>query len=61
MQEVKAMVNEVGEYRLATWLGQDLYQLNGAKSIGVLPDSQMELHERQEGQLLIYAFKKVKP
>jgi 2-polyprenyl-3-methyl-5-hydroxy-6-metoxy-1,4-benzoquinol methylase len=61
MQEVTAMVNEVGEYRLATWLGQDLYQLNGAKSIGVLPDSQMELHERQEGQLLIYAFKKVKP
>ena len=59
MEEVMTLINEVGEYKLVTWLGQNLYELNGGKSIGNLSDHQMDLHELQEGQLLIYVFKKM--
>ncbi len=54
-----SLINQVGEYKLITWLGQNLYELNGGKNIGSLSDHQMDLHESQEGQLLIYVFKKM--
>jgi len=59
MEEVMKLIKEVGEYELITWLGQNLYELNGGKSIGNLSDHQMDLHELQEGQLLNYVFNKL--
>jgi hypothetical protein len=53
------LIKGLGDYKLITWLGQDLYKLKGGKSIGSLADHQMELHEMQEGQLMIYVFQKM--
>jgi hypothetical protein len=52
------LINDVGEYKLVTWLGQDLYELSDGKCMGNLPEIQMDLHESQEGQLMIYVLKK---
>lgn len=59
MEEVINLINGVGEYKLISWFGQNLYELDGGKSIGKLSDNQMDLHELQEGQLLIFVFKKL--
>jgi hypothetical protein len=59
MEEVMALISEAGEYKLITWFGQNLYELNGGKRIGNLSDHQMDLHELQEGQFMIYVFKKM--
>jgi 2-polyprenyl-3-methyl-5-hydroxy-6-metoxy-1,4-benzoquinol methylase len=58
-EEVMTLIKGLGDYKLITWLGQDLYKLKGGKSIGSLADHQMELHEMQEGQLMIYVFQKM--
>jgi 2-polyprenyl-3-methyl-5-hydroxy-6-metoxy-1,4-benzoquinol methylase len=59
LQEVVGMINKLGEYHLVTWLGQDLYKLDGGKCTGILADHKMDLHEHEEGQLMIYVFKKM--
>ena len=58
MEEVINLLNDVGDYKLITWLGQNLYELNGENSIATLLDHQMELNELQEGQFLVSVFKK---
>ena len=59
MEEVVTLINEVGEYKLITWFGQNLYELNRGKNISNLSDSEMDLHELKEGQLLIFVFRKM--
>jgi SAM-dependent methyltransferase len=58
-KEVRTLVNSTGHFECLTWLGQNLYNMNGGEIIGGLSDHQMNLHEKQEGQLLIYVFKKM--
>lgn len=59
MEELMSMVKESGAFELKTWLGQNLYSLKDGIMQNNLPDHEMNLQEKQEGQLLIYVFKKV--
>ena len=59
INEVVNMTYSMGELKLITWFGQNLYKFDRDRFAGILSDHDMLLQERKEGQLLIFVFKKV--
>jgi len=58
MQGVKVLISEMAGLELKMWLGQNLYEHCDTKSVKPLSEDKMGLVKSQEGQVLIYVFKK---
>lgn len=56
--DVVAMLEAKFEMELVTWFGQNMYQFNDGYRVGGLEESEMVLHEKTLGQVLVYLFRK---
>lgn len=45
--------------KLLDWQGQDIYRFEAGKIAGCLPPQEMGLRSQQEGQILVFTFKKI--
>jgi 2-polyprenyl-3-methyl-5-hydroxy-6-metoxy-1,4-benzoquinol methylase len=57
-QEVMSLVSEITELELIIWLGQNLYSIHDGRISANLSDNEMELLQLEEGQLIVYVFRK---
>lgn len=57
-EELIELINEITDFKLINWYGQNLYSISADGKRSILPDEKMKLIEKMDGQILIFIFQK---